>query len=187
MNPKALTATLLLTAAPLTALAAPGAPQSTPAQAGTSLQSHIVNFQHPETGLYTGGQPDRKAWPALQARNVTTVINLRSDGEMKGRDEADAVQAAGMRYVHLPIAGADDVNRDNARRLHKAMTNADGAVLVHCASGNRVGALLAIDASQADNEPAAAAIARGKAAGLTGLEPRVREVLDAPAQAASVD
>ena len=55
-----------------------------------------------------------------------------------------------------------------------------GAVLVHCASGNRVGALIAIGAAKAGGMAPEAALELGKAAGLTSAEPRVRELLQLP-------
>lgn len=144
------------------------------------LAQHVPNLAMPAAGLYTGGQPDAQAWPALAAAGVTTVVNLRSADEMQGDDEADAVRALGMHYVSIPVAGAADVDTAHAARLHRALAAAPGKVLVHCASGNRVGALLAIDAARANDGDVERAIAYGRAAGLTSLEPRVREVLAAP-------
>ena len=61
----------------------------------------------------------------------------------------------------------------NAANLDQILSDYDGPVLVHCGSGNRVGALLALRQSLlgADDEDA---LAYGKSAGLTGLEPVVR-------------
>ena len=55
---------------------------------------------------------------------------------------------------------------------------ARGNVLIHCASGNRVGALVALHARGTGATPDEA-LALGKAAGLAGLEPAVRARLDA--------
>ena len=81
-----------------------------------------------------------------------------------------------MDYVALPIAGRDAISFDNAAKLGKLIDSYDGPVLVHCGSGNRVGALLALEASLdgADDE---AAIETGREGGLTGLEGLVRERL----------
>ncbi len=158
--------------------------QAFPPPAGTvpaTLAGHVPNLARPADDLFTGGQPDAAAWALLEARGVTTVINLRSDQEMAGSDEAAQVRAAGMRYVHIPVAGAADVDRAHAARLRAAMAAASGKVLVHCASGNRAGALLAIDAADRRGLDAAQAIAWGRKAGLSSLQPRVREVLATPA------
>lgn len=156
----------------------PGCAQPAPAtSAATPLAAHVPHLAQPSTGLYTGGQPDDGAWERLKAQGVTMVVNLRSDEEMHGSDEAERVGAAGMTYVHLPVAGAADVDAAHAARLHRILANASGKVLVHCASGNRVGALLAIDAAARRGLDVGAALAYGRSAGLTSLEPRVREVL----------
>ena len=52
---------------------------------------------------------------------------------------------------------------------------------MHCASGNRVGALMALRASQ-NGASAEEAMAAGKAAGLTRLEPVVAKRLEEAGQ-----
>lgn len=155
--------------------AAPPAPSNAP------MPTHDIlpNLRQPREHLLTGGQPDATAWTALAAQGVGTVINLRPDAEMAGRDEAGEVAAAGMAYVSIPIAGATDLTPANARALSQAIAQAKGTVLVHCASGNRVGALLALDAAR-NGADADDALQFGKDAGLTGAEPRVRELLGLP-------
>jgi protein tyrosine phosphatase (PTP) superfamily phosphohydrolase (DUF442 family) len=81
-----------------------------------------------------------------------------------------------MTYVNLPIDGATDVTYANASALDELLANAEGPVLLHCASSNRVGALLALRAKQrgADN---ASALELGVAGGLGGLEATVEKKL----------
>ncbi|MGB5737928.1 MAG: hypothetical protein WBM54_01160, partial [Woeseia sp.] len=74
------------------------------------------------------------------------------------------------------IAGPDDVTFENAAKLDALLAEFAGPVLLHCGSGNRVGALFALRAKAAgasDDE----AIAVGRAAGLTQLEETVRRTL----------
>ena len=143
-------------------------------------------LHQPRPGLYTSGQPAAGEWTRLAALGIGTVINLRPAAELEGRDEAAEVRASGLRYVNLPIAGAEGITQDNARALREAIAAAPGKVLVHCASGNRAGALLAL-AAHAQGLPATDALAFGKAAGLTSLEPAVRDRLDLPAVACETD
>lgn len=172
MNRTAILA-VALAIAPLSPAAA------TPPSASAATLDATANLRQPREDLLTGGQPDANAWPALAAQGVRTVINLRADGEPGARDEAPEVAAAGMRYVSIPIAGASDITPANARALAQVIEQADGRVLVHCASGNRVGALLALSAAQ-EGMDADDALEFGKRAGLTGAEPRVRELLGLP-------
>lgn len=141
-----------------------------------------VELRRPQPTLYTAGQPAAGDWSAIAQGGVGTVINLRTSGEMKDRDERAEVEAAGMRYVALPIAGHEGVTEDNAKTLVDVIANAHGPVLVHCASGNRAGGLLAL-ALAAQGMPAAAALETGRAAGMTSTETQVKQVLDAEARA----
>lgn len=165
--------------APAQAAAASPAPTSMPASAQPAAPWH-----QPRPGLYTGGQPEPVDWAALKALGVTMVVNLRSDAEMEGRNEASEVAAAGMAYIGIPVAGADAVNADNARRLWTLLKTSDAPVFVHCASGNRAGALLAIGAAHSGGMTPEAALEFGRQAGLTSLEPVVRERLGMPPPAA---
>lgn len=146
----------------------------------TSMQSLVPNLRQPNERLLTGGQPEAAAWKHLAAEGVTTVINLRPADEMAGRDEAAEVAAAGMWYRQIPVAGAAGITTENANALWTAIAQAPGKVVVHCASGNRVGALLALGAAQQGGMDSQQALQFGKDAGLTGAEPRVRGLLGLP-------
>jgi hypothetical protein len=50
-------------------------------------------------------------------------------------------------------------------------------VLFHCGSGNRIGAVLALQAAWLDGVAAEDALDYGRANGLTSLEPTTRELL----------
>jgi uncharacterized protein (TIGR01244 family) len=127
-------------------------------------------------GLYTAGQPAVADWAVLADAGVRTVVNLRTVAEMKGRDERAEVAAAGMRYVEIPVDGAGGISVENARRLSDAIAAASGDVLVHCASANRAGGLLAVAMAQ-QGMPAEEALALGRSAGMKTTETRVREVI----------
>ena len=145
-----------------------------------------VALMQPMPGLFTAGQPAAKDWAAIKARGIGTVINLRTPEELNGRDEAAEVRAAGLHYLEIPIAGADGINPANAGTLHAALDPTHGGgVLVHCASGNRVGALLALEQKTFDGVAPERALEFGRAAGLTSLEPVVRQRLGLPSIAAS--
>jgi uncharacterized protein (TIGR01244 family) len=128
-------------------------------------------------GITAAGQPDAAALEVFADAGYATVIDLRGTGEDRGFDEAAVVEELGLHYVTLPIAGKDAISFDNARKLDGLLEEYPGPVLVHCASSNRVGALLALRASLdgADDETA---LALGREGGLTSLEGVVRERLD---------
>lgn len=126
--------------------------------------------------VFTAGQPGAEDWRGIAAKGVTTVINLRLPEELEGRDERSEVANAGMAYVEVPVAGAKGLSMEKAQELRAAILASDGPVLVHCAAGNRAGALLALSLAQAGMTDDAA-MEIGRAAGMTAAEETVREVL----------
>lgn len=162
-----------VTAVPVTAPAV--GPASDAAQPSVSLPSGLTVFTSGQ-GLHVAGQPQAGDWQALAMSGVRTVVNLRTAAEMKARDERSEVDAAGMRYVNLPIDGAAGITADNARMLSSILDDADGPVLVHCASANRAGALLAVMAAQRGMQ-AEPALKLGRASGMTSTEALARAVI----------
>ncbi len=165
-------------------LAHPVAGDANPADGKTEAATKATPLMNPRPGVYTAGQPGSTEWKSLRKRGITTVVNLRPMKEMGGRDEAKEVRAEGMTYIEVPIFTMQDINDVNAKKLKAALNAANGTpVLVHCASGNRVGGLMALMAAQEENMPAAQALALGKAAGMQSSEARVRELLHLQAAA----
>lgn len=118
----------------------------------------------------------------IRAAGVKHVINLRTAEESAGFDEARIATGLGLDYHAIPIAGAQSLTKENAQKLDELLDQAgDELTLIHCASGNRVGALIAVREAWIKGQPTEAAIAEGKRWGLTSLEEAVRAALrDAP-------
>src|SRR5690606_40391195 len=116
--------------------------------------------------------------PALRAAGITHVIDLTPDAETPDFDEAAAVSAAGLAYNNLPIAGATDLNRESVDAFDQLLRGIEGPALVHCASGNRVGALAALRAAWLQGADDETAIAEGRRWGLRSLEGEVRTQLE---------
>lgn len=134
----------------------------------------IANQHSPKEHIISGGQPTQQQLAALKAAGVKHVINLRTAGE-QGWDEAGYVQSLGMQYHAIPIAGAAGITDANAKALATLLNKLAGeATLVHCASGNRVGALIALSAAER-GQTVDEAITEGKRWGLTRLESAVRK------------
>lgn len=145
---------------------------------GASAQEvELRNRMDPTDGLTTSGQPDAVAFEALAESGYTAVIDLRLASEDHGLDEQATVEGLGMSYISIPVAGADGVTYDNADALDRFLAGIDGPVLVHCGSGNRAGALLALR-EKLNGAENGAALEFGREAGLTRLEPVVIERLE---------
>jgi uncharacterized protein (TIGR01244 family) len=105
------------------------------------------------------------------------VIDIRGAEEDRGmEDEQAVIQGLGMDYVLMPVEDEEAINFENAAELDELIASYDGPVLVHCGSGNRVGALLALRKSL-DGASDEEAFAYGKQGGLTRLEDVVKEQL----------
>ncbi len=140
----------------------------------------VANAVSPEPGIVSAGRIASGDIDGLRAAGIRHVIDLTPDAETPGFDEAAAVRDAGLSYSNLPLAGAADLTRDNVLAFDALMKQSARPVLVHCASGNRVGAMAALRAAWVDGLPADDAVAVGKAWGLASLEGAVRERLAAP-------
>ena len=130
----------------------------------------------PSDGFVASGQPNEAVLKNFADAGYGTIVDLRMPDEDRGMDEKTVIEGLGMTYVTLPIGSAEDLSFENAAKLDEIMSGLDGPAVVHCASGNRVGALIALraKANGASNEDA---LAVGKAAGLTRLEDVVRKKL----------
>jgi len=116
----------------------------------------------------------------LATSGYRTILDLRTDAELTP-EVAALVEQSGMRYERLPVAGDGDLDLATARALHSKLHDpALRPMAVVCGSGNRSGALLAVESFWLHGEPAAEALERGRKAGLTKLEPSVRQLLGLP-------
>lgn len=139
----------------------------------------IPNVQQPAPDVLTGGQPTMAQLQALAEAGARTVVDLRAEEPSTRALEKATVEAAGMRYISIPVPGSSGVNYDNAAALGAILRDpALRPLVVHCGSGNRVGALVALDAD-AQGAVLDDAIARGREHGLESLEGRVRELISA--------
>ena len=128
----------------------------------------------PAPGVLVAGRIAGPDLERLRAAGIRQVIDLTPDAETPDFDEAAAAHASGLGYSNLPLRGANDLNRDNVLAFDALMRDAQRPVLVHCASGNRVGAMAALRAAWIDHKSVEEAVAIGKAWGLKGLEDEVR-------------
>lgn len=150
--------------------ATPGVPTALPA---------VTHATSPAPGIVSAGRLVPADVDEVRTAGIRQVIDLTPDAETPDFDEAAAVQAAGLEYANLPLAGPSDLTRENVLAFDQLLRDAERPVLVHCGSGNRVGAMAALRAAWVEGQSPDDAIATGKAWGLTSLEDAVRERLEA--------
>ena len=143
------------------------------------MRTYLPNQRCPEPRLFCGGQPDAAQLADFAAAYPGgCVINLRPATETAGWDEAAAAERLGLAYVNIPVAGPQDLTRATAEAFAAAVeAHGDAATLIHCASGQRVAALLALKAAWVHGGCIEEGLAAGRSAGLSAMEPHVRALL----------
>jgi len=139
------------------------------------------NFKQVTTHHWSAGHFETvEQVQAVADMGIEVVISLLPSSESK-IDEAMLVPLAGMTFIHVPITNASELTRENVQSVADALKKLDGKnVLIHCASGNRVGAVMALKAAWTDELSTHEAIELGKAYGLTSLTKVVSEKLIRP-------
>lgn len=103
----------------------------------------ISNFGQLDQKFYRGARPKAEDFRSLAALGVHTIIDLTDNSRQK---EQPAVEAAGMRYVNIPIV---DKKNPSAAQINEFLriTNdpTTGKFYVHCAGGrHRTGVMAAV-------------------------------------------
>jgi uncharacterized protein (TIGR01244 family) len=147
-------ALLLLGLATIAACSKPPAQRAddTPAAAMSASVSipdpapcHIEGMRNcAKTGeVLIGSQPSDSALDTLAAQGYKVVVSTRAPGEIDW-DERAKVESLGMRFVQIPMPNpVTEITDAQVARLDSVLTHADGPVVLHCGSGNRVSGLWA--------------------------------------------
>lgn len=156
-----------------------GSDPATATQGNLTMNATTTNFAQATPRKWTAGQPSEAELQQLANQGLTNVINLRPESEWPF-DEAKVAAAAGLRYHHIPVDGAAGITAENASKLQQLLSSLEQEpTLVHCASGNRVGALVALGEAIHNQKDLDTAISVGKRWGLKSLEPLVVEKISA--------
>jgi uncharacterized protein (TIGR01244 family) len=90
-----------------------------------------------------GAQVSEEEVKRLPQEGFRTVVNLREPGEqdqpVSPDDERKMVEAAGMKYLHIPVSGKD-MKPEQVDRFRQELMAQPGPVFVHCHKGKRAGA-----------------------------------------------
>lgn len=103
----------------------------------------ISNFGQMDERFYRGARPKAEDLQGLAALGITTIIDLTDNSREK---EQPAVEAAGMRYVNIPIVDKKDPSAEQIDQFMKLVNDpATGKFYVHCAGGrHRTGVMGAV-------------------------------------------
>src|ERR1044072_2441758 len=110
----------------------------------------IKNFGPMDDRFFRGSRPDEGDYQALAALGVKTIIDL-TDNSMEY--EKPAVEAAGLRYVNIPMVDKSYPSMDQINQFLKVVDDpATGKFYVHCAGGrHRTGVMGAVYRFTHDN------------------------------------
>lgn len=117
------------------------------AQELASKQHHVIkikNFGQMDDRFYRGAQPKEEMdYQALAALGIKTVIDLTDDPKDY---EKPMVEAAGMRYVHIPMVAKKYPTPEAVATFLKTVDDpTTGKFYLHCAGGrHRTGAMGAV-------------------------------------------
>lgn len=103
----------------------------------------ISNFGQMDENFYRGARPKAEEMQSLAALGIKTVIDLTDNSRER---EQPAVEAAGMRYVNIPIVDKKNPSAAQIEEFLKLTSDpATGKFYLHCAGGrHRTGVMGAV-------------------------------------------
>jgi protein tyrosine/serine phosphatase len=103
----------------------------------------IKNFGQMDDRFYRGARPKDEDYKALAALGIKTVIDLTDNSK---EYEKLAVEAAGLRYVNIPMVDKSYPSMEQANAFLKVVDDpSTGKFYVHCAGGrHRTGVMGAV-------------------------------------------
>lgn len=146
-----------------------------------NLKSQLDPLFIPDDNTVVTGALNKQKIATIAAAGIEHVINLQPEDELDFDEKAE-VEAQGMTYSHLPIAGAKDLKQLNLLEFDKILREQHGRrVLMHCKTGNRVGACVALRQGWLRGRKLDTAMKRGREHGLQpSLEDEVHKRLLVP-------
>ena len=110
----------------------------------------IKNFGQMDDRFYRGARPDEEDYKALAELGIKTIIDLTDNSR---EYEQPAVEAAGLRYVNIPMVDKSYPRMDQVNEFLKVVDDPEtGKFYVHCAGGrHRTGVVGAVYRFHKDN------------------------------------
>ena len=138
-----------------------------PAAIAAPPPAGVGNFRQVNEHVYRGAQPTVQGFGNLAKLGVATVLDLREPGQ-RSADEKRIVQAAGMRYVSIPLKGLSAPSMtDITKALSLLEDQSAGPVFVHCRRGaDRTGTIVACYRIAHDGWQPAKALREAKGLGM---------------------
>lgn len=130
----------------------------------------IRNFVIMSEKTAGAGQPSNDQYAELASKGYSGIINLRPSSEPQPEGAGKAALAAGLSYTVIPVT-SQSLSIKDAHLLEEALSESGpGSVLIHCRSGNRVGALWGLYRGVTEGLSVSEAVLAGQEAGMRSPE-----------------
>ncbi len=130
--------------------------------------SELFNNVFVDGDFYSAGVPTEEGLRQAASRGVTLVISLLPEEQQARMIEYDLeglLEELGVRFERIPVT-SESFSSADVRTFAELMDGAEGPVLTHCGSANRVGAMWAAYLNQHKGEGLNQAIEAGQTMGL---------------------
>lgn len=140
----------------------------------------VSNFHQVADHVYRGAQPEPPGFLSLARIGIKTVVDLREE-PAQIRAEEQAVRAAGMRFVSVPMNG---IGKPSDQQIAQALAvlndNSAAPVFIHCRRGaDRTGTVIACYRIAVDHWTLQQALVEARAFGLSFVERGMRHYIQA--------
>jgi protein tyrosine/serine phosphatase len=145
---------------------------SLPVWAASPLAPGVSNFYQVNERVYRGAQPTDEGWTTLAGFGIKTVVDLRRAEEHSTDAEKRAVEAAGMRYINIPMNGMAAPSDGQISKLLALLDSPSaGPIFVHCRRGaDRTGTVIACYRIAHDGWENRQALQEAKSNGMSWME-----------------
>ena len=127
------------------------------------------NFAKLETTVACGGATTPEAVPEIKKLGYASIINLRLPSEPGANVEGEeaAAKAAGIKFFSIPFSGQSPDPKVADQFLATVTAKNNEPAYIHCAAGNRAGAMWMIKRLVVDHWDTDKAFTEATALGLT--------------------
>src|SRR5215212_5190174 len=128
-----------------------------------------MNFTKLETTVACGGATTPEAVPEIKKMGFASIINLRlpSEAGANVEGEAAAAKTAGIKFYNIPFSGQSPDPAVADKFLATITAPGNEPAYIHCAAGNRAGAMWMIKLLAVDHWDTERAYTEAAALGLT--------------------
>ena len=109
-------------------------------QAAAQL-TEIRNYARVAPDVHIGAQPRPEHYDKLKAAGIKVVLNLRTPEEHRAAEEEAQVQAAGLKYLNIPVKYTEPQTESFDEFLRVMDDPANRPVFIHCTTTIRVAAM----------------------------------------------